>query len=314
MLRFISYRLLQMIPVLFGITLLTFFLLRLIPGDPATNALGMYATPERVAALREKYGLDQPLHIQYLIFLGRILQGDLGYSYFYRQPAVDLVLGRLGPELFLIAYAVTLSLLIGVPLAVLAGVRREGAVDNVVRGGMMFGISLPPFWIGLVLLLVFAIWIPIFPVGGYGNTIPENLRSLFLPAFTIALGLTPLIIRALRASVIETMQQDHVDMARSKGVPHRRVLNRHVLRPGLIPTVTVLGVNIGLLIGGTVVIENVFAVPGVGQLMMSSVYTRDYPTVQAVTLVFATLVVLVNLGTDVIVALLDPRARATMTR
>src|SRR5215471_6371246 len=312
MLRFIAFRLLQLIPVAFAITLLTFFLLRLIPGDPAANALGMYITPERLAALREKFGLDKPLIVQYFIFLGNIFHGDFGYSYFFKQPALDLVLERLGPELALIAYAVVLSLLIGMPLAVLAGVRREGIADNVIRGIMVFGISLPSFWIGLVLLLILGIWIPLFPVGGFGEGLFGHLRSLFLPAATISLGLIPLIIRALRASVIETLQQGHVDMARSKGLPRRRILSRPVMRPALIPTVTVLGVNLGLLVGSTVVIESVFGIPGVGQLMVNSVYARDYPTVQAVTLVFAALVLLVNLATDVIVALLDPRARAAM--
>ncbi len=312
MMRFIALRLLQLIPVAFGITLLTFFLLRLIPGDPAANALGMYITPERLDALRAKFGLDKPLIIQYLIFLGDIFRGDFGFSYFFKQPALDLVLERLGPELFLIAYAVGLSLMVGIPLGVLAGVRREGIADNFIRGIMVLGISLPAFWIGLVLLLILGIWIPLFPIGGFGEGLVGHLRSLFLPAVTISLGLIPLIIRALRASVIETLQQDHVDMARSKGLPRRRVLSRHVLRPALIPTVTVLGVNLGFLVGGTVVIENVFGIPGVGQLMINSVFARDYPTVQAVTLVFAALVVLVNLVTDVIVALLDPRARAAM--
>src|SRR5437773_10816121 len=274
MLRFVASRLLQLIPVGFAITLLTFFLLRLIPGDPAANALGMYITPERLAALRAKFGLDQPLIIQYLIFLGNIFRGDFGYSYFFKQPALDLVLERLGPELFLIAYAVVLSLMIGVPLGVLAGVRREGIADNFIRGIMVLGISLPAFWIGLVLLLIFGIWIPLFPVGGFGEGLLGHLRSLFLPAATISLGLIPLIIRALRASVIETLQQDHVDMARSKGLPRRRVLSRHVLRPALIPTVTVLGVNLGFLVGGTVIIESVFGIPGVGQLTVNSVYAR----------------------------------------
>lgn len=312
MTRFIAFRLLQLIPVAFAITLLTFFLLRLIPGDPAANALGMYITPERLSALRAKFGLDQPLIIQYLIFLGDIFRGDFGYSYFFKQPALDLVLERLGPELFLISYAVVLSVMIGVPLGLLAGVRREGLADNVIRGIMVVGIGVPAFWSGLVLLLILGIWFPLFPVGGFGDGWAGHLRSLFLPAITISFGLIPLIIRALRASVIETLQQDHVDMARSKGLPRRRVLTRHVLRPALIPTVTVLGVNLGFLVGGTVVIEAVFGIPGVGQLMINSIYARDYPTVQAVTLVFAALVVLLNLVTDVIVAMLDPRARAAM--
>lgn len=312
MIRFVTNRLLQLVPVAFGITVVMFFLLRIVPGDPATVALGVYGTPEQVAELRVKFGLDQPLLAQYSIFLSQMLQGDLGFSYFYRQPAMELVIERLGPTLFLIVYAVTLTLLVGIPLGILGAVRRDGVADNVIRGLMVIGLSLPAYWIGIVLLLLFGIWIPILPVGGYGTTFTEHLRSLFLPATTITLGLAPLFIRALRASVIETLQADHVDMARSKGLSRRVVLSRHVFRPALIPSLTVLGVNIGLLTGSTLIIEYVFAIPGLGQLMITSVTTRDYPTVQAVTLVFAVVVVLVNLGADVMIAYLDPRARAAM--
>lgn len=303
---------LQLIPVAFGITLIMFVLLRVVPGDPARVALSVYATPERLAQLRHAWGLDRPLVDQYFTFLSQLVQGDLGYSYFYRQPALNVVLERLPPEVFLIAYAVVLTLLIGVPLGVLAALRQERLGDHLTRGLMVVGLSLPSYWIGIILLLVFGLWLRILPVGGYGNTFLEHLRSLFLPSLTIALGMAPLVIRALRASLIETLQADHVDMARSKGLPRSTVLVRHVLRPALIPTVTVLGVNIGLLIGGTLIIESVFAVPGLGQLMLMAVSSRDFPVVQAATLVFAVLVVLVNLLTDVLVAYLDPRARSAM--
>jgi peptide/nickel transport system permease protein len=311
-LRFVALRILQMIPVFVGISLVMFVLVRVVPGDPAVVALNVYATPERVTQLRAVWGLDKPILVQYGIFLSQLLHGDLGYSYFYRQPTLVLVLERLGPELFLILYVVVLTLLVAIPLGALAATHREGAADNLVRALMIGGLSLPAYWVGIILLLVFGIWIPIFPVGGYGGTVLEHLRSLFLPATTIALGLTPLVIRALRASMIETLEADHVDMARSKGLPRFTVLRRHVFRPALIPAVTVLGINVGLLIGGTVIVEFVFGIPGLGQLMITAISTRDYPTVVAVTLAFAVFVMFVNLLTDVLVAFLDPRARAAM--
>ena len=312
MIRFVALRSLQLIPVAFGISLVMFFLLRIVPGDPAKVALGVYATPDRLAQLRHAWGLDRPLAEQYFAFMAQVFQGDLGYSYFYRQPALNIVLERVPPELFLIGYGVTLTILIGVPLGVIAALRQERLADHLTRALMVFGLSLPSYWVGIILLLVFGLWLRVLPVGGYGTTFLDHLRSLFLPALTIALGMAPLVIRALRASVIETLQADHVDMARSKGLPRSTVLLRHVLRPALIPTVTVLGVNIGLLVGGTLIIESVFAVPGLGQLMVMAVSSRDFPVVQAATVVFAALVVLVNLLTDVLVAYLDPRARLAM--
>jgi peptide/nickel transport system permease protein len=312
MLRFIVVRVLQMIPVLFGISLAMFVLVRVVPGDPAVMALGVYATPELVADLRAHWGLDQSILVQYGIFLQQVLKGDFGFSYFYGQPAIALVFERLVPELFLVAYAIILTVLISVPLAIWAALRRSGIANAVVRVVIVFGLSLPPYWIGILLLLLFGIWWPILPVGGYGATFGEQLRSLLLPSLTLALGLSPLVVRSLRASLIEALEAVHVDMARSKGVPEREVFFRHAFRLALIPTVTILGLHMGLLIGATLIVEYVFAVPGLGQLMLNAISTRDYPTVVAVTLVFAVFVMIVNLLTDIVVAFLDPRVRAAM--
>lgn len=312
MLRFIVVRVLQMIPVLFGISLAMFVLVRVVPGDPAVMALGVYATPELVSDLRAHWGLDRPILVQYGIFLQQVLKGDFGFSYFYGQPAIALVFERLVPELFLVGYAIVLTVLISVPLAIWAALSRHGVANAAVRVVVVFGLSLPPYWIGLLLLLLFGIWWPILPVGGYGATFGEQLRSLLLPSFTLALGLSPLVVRSLRASLIEALEADHVDMARSKGVPEREVFFRHAFRLALIPTVTILGLHIGLLIGATVIVEYVFAVPGLGQLMLTAISTRDYPTVVAVTMVFAVFVMVVSLLTDIFVAFLDPRARDAM--
>jgi peptide/nickel transport system permease protein len=289
-----------------------FVLVRVIPGDPAHVALGLYATSELVAELRELWGLDQSLFVQYGLFLQQLLRGDLGYSYFYGEPALKLVLDRLPAELFLVGYAIALTLIISVPLAIWAALRRDSIADALVRFVIVFGLSMPAYWVGMLLLLVFAIWFPLFPVGGYGPSLGEQLSSLFLPALTLALGLTPLIVRSLRASLIEGLEADHVDMARSKGLSERVVFFRHAFRPALIPSVTILGLHIGLLIGATLIVEFVFAIPGLGQLMLNAISTRDYPTVVAVTLMFALFVMVVNLLTDIVVAFLDPRARAAM--
>ena len=311
MLTFVVIRILQMVPVLLGVSLGMFVLVRVVPGDPAVVALGVYATPELVAELRAHWGLDQPIIVQYGIFLAQVLKGDLGYSYFYGQSAISLVFERLAPELFLVAYAIVLTTVLSVPLAIWAALRR-GIADTLVRILIVLGSSMPSYWVGMLLLLLFSIWLPIFPIGGYGATFGERLTTLFLPALTLAFGLIPLVVRALRASLIEILEADHVDMARSKGVVESVVFFRHAFRPALIPSVTILGLHIGLLIGATLIVEFVFAVPGLGQLMLTAVSTRDYPTVVAVTLVFAVFVMIVNLLTDIAVAILDPRARAAM--
>lgn len=311
-LTFVTVRVFQMVPVLIGISLAIFILVRAVPGDPAAMSLGVYASAERVAELRAHWGLDQSMLAQYGIFLKQMLQGDFGYSYFYGRPAIELVLDRLGPELFLVGYAIALTILVSVPLAVWAALSRAGVANATVRAVIVLGLGLPPYWIGLLLLLLFGVWWPILPVGGFGSTLGEQLRSLLLPAFTLALGLCPLVIRSLRASLIETLNADHVDMARSKGLSGQTVFFRHVFRLALIPAVTILGLHIGMLIGATLIIEMVFSVPGLGQLMLTAITTRDYPTVVAVTLAFAVFVMVVNLLTDLLVASIDPRARDAM--
>lgn len=312
MVTFLARRFALLVPVALGVTLIVFLLVRLIPGDPAVNMLGIHQTPELLAQLHAQMGLDRSLPEQYLIFLGRLLQGDMGTSYFYGQSVISLVADRLPPTLFLLTYASVLTTIVAFPAAILAALRRNSIWDQVVRFTFIFGISLPAYWLGIILILALAIALPIFPVAGYGITFLDHLRYLFLPAATIALGVIPLVLRAMRASLIDVLRADYMDTARAKGLPPRVVLLRHGVRNALLPAITVLGVNIGWLIGGTVIIENVFAVPGLGQLMIFSVSNRDYPTIQAVTLVFAVLVVLVNLGTDALYLVLDPRVRGSV--
>lgn len=306
-LSFLTRRLLQIVPVLFGIVLVVFLVIRMIPGDPARIMLGVNATEERLAALRAQLGLDQPIWVQLFTFFADVTRGELGISLVFRRPVIDVIFERLPPTLFLISYAVLMSLAVCVPLAMLAATRRGRAADQVIRGGATLTLAMPSFWLGLNLLIVFAVLFPLFPVAGYGRSVGERLWHLFLPALTITLSLAPILIRTLRSSIIQAMNAPHVEFARTKGLPHRKLLRRHVLRNGLMATVTILGVNIGWLLGGSVVIENVFSIPGLGSLIISSVAARDYPMIQGIALVFGLMVICINLVTDIVYALLDPR-------
>jgi peptide/nickel transport system permease protein len=304
---FLTRRLVQIVPVLFGIVLAVFLVVRLIPGDPARIMLGVYASDERLAALRTQLGLDRPIAAQFFSFLGDVAQGQLGTSLVFRRPVLEVIGERLPPTIALITFSVLMSVAICVPLAMLAATRQGRPPDQAIRGVTTLTLAMPSFWLGLNLLILFAVLFPIFPVSGYGRGFLDTLWHLFLPALTITLSLAPILIRTLRSSVIEALQAPHVAFARTKGLPHRRLMNRHVLRNGLMATVTILGVNIGWLLGGSVVIENVFSIPGLGDLVISSVSARDYPMIQGIALVFGLLVICINLITDIVYALLDPR-------
>jgi peptide/nickel transport system permease protein len=307
---YVARRLLQLVPIALGVTILVFFLIHLVPGDPARTILGNQATPTRIALVRHEFGLDRPLLVQYRKFMSRLVRGDLGTSLFYSVPAGRLVLQRLPVTLWLIGFGTLLSVVIAVPLAVIAATKRNRLPDQIIRAVPLVGLGFPPFWIGIMLLLVFGLHLGRgFPVGGYGSGFLGHMHSMFLPALTVALGIAPILIRSLRASLLEVLESDYVITARSKGIPERRVVRRHALRNAVISTVSVLGVNVGFLVGATLVIEQVYALPGIGQLMINSIFQRDFPVVQAVTLVFAVMVVLVYLTTDVVHALLDPRVR-----
>jgi peptide/nickel transport system permease protein len=304
---FVGRRLLQLVPVAVGVTIIAFFMIHLIPGDPASTILGIRATPQKIALLHQQWGLDRSLASQYWLFIDRLLHANLGQSLIYGDDASTLIWQRLPPTLWLIIYSTVLAVIISVPLAMIAATRKDAVRDQLVRAVPLLGLGMAPFWVGFLLIYGFGIKLKLFPVGGYGSGIGGHLRSMFLPSLTVAIALSPVVIRSLRASMLNVLGADYITTARSKGVPGRRLFVRHVLRNAVIPAVTVLGINIGFLIGGTVVVESVFAVPGVGQLMINSIFQRDFPVVQGVTLVFAVLVVLVNLLADMAYAALDPR-------
>lgn len=301
-------RIVTLIPVMFGISLVVFLLLHLIPGDPAVTLLGTHATTNAVAALHHQLGLDKPLWQQYVSFLGGALHGNLGTSYQYTGVSVtSLIASNLSPTLWLIVAGAVFSVLICVPLAMYAASKPNSVGDNAIRTIPVVGLGMPSFWLGIMLILLFALRVPLFPVSGFAPGFGGHLRSIVLPGLTVALTLVPILIRSLRASMLEVLQSDYIVTARSKGLSGSRVLFGHALRNASVASVTVLGINIAYLIGSTVVIEKVFALNGVGYLMLTAILQRDFPIVQAITLLFAILVVLVNLLTDLAHAGLDPR-------
>ncbi len=307
--RYIARRLLLLVPVVLGVTLLVFFSIHLVPGDPARSFLGDRATPSAVAALHREWGLDRPLPVQYWLFVKRLVHGDLGHSLFYQASTTSLLGSDLPVTLLLLAYGAVGAVLIAVPLAMLAALRPDGVADQAVRAFGVAGLGMPSFWVGTMLILLLSLDAGLFPVAGYGQTFAQHLRSLVLPGLTIALSIAPILIRSLRQGMIAALNSDYVAFAQAKGASSRTVVFHYGLRNAAIPAVSVLGVNIGFLVGGTLIVENVFALPGLGTLMVQSILNRDFPVVQGITLVFALIVVLVYLLTDVAYALLDPRVR-----
>jgi len=308
-LNYIIKRVLQIIPVLLIITILIFIMIRLIPGDPATVLLGDKATPELVAALKHKMGLDKPIYLQYLIFMKNLLTMNMGDSLLFIVPVSDLLKERLVLTGLLTFTAAIFSVLISFPLGYIAGTNKDNAKDTAIRTGTLVALSMPQFWVGLLLLMLFGVELRWLPVAGWGDTWPEHIKSLILPALTQALTTSALLTRNLRNNVVDVLQMDYVDFARSKGLKERLVRSRHVIRNALITTVTLLSMQMAYMLGGSIIIETVFALPGVGALMVQAIFSRDYAVVQAVVFVFAFFVLLVNLITDISYSFLDPRVR-----
>ncbi|MBY3046937.1 ABC transporter permease [Rhizobium leguminosarum] len=307
--KFVLTRPLQFLPVIFGISVFTFILVRLIPGDPARNILGTRATPAALASIRAQYGLDQPMWLQYVYFLKNLANGEMGKSILYKIDVLKLIVTRIEPTLALVVSSVVLSVLIAVPMAAIAA-RNAGRVpDHAVRIVSTFGIGFPPFWLGLMLIILFSVELGVLPVSGYGATIGEKLSHLVLPSLTVALSLSTVLTRSLRAAMIEQLKSDVATAARARGMPEGIVFWRHVLPNSLVPTINLLAVNIGWLIGGTVVVESVFALPGMGQLLVRAIFSRDYMVVQGVAMVFACATVLINFIADIVTVAVDPRVK-----
>ncbi|MCL4424928.1 MAG: ABC transporter permease [Firmicutes bacterium] len=311
MFQFVVRRLLATIPTLLGVMVAVFIALHLIPGDPVVAMLGDMATPEQVVAVRHELGLDRPLPLQFVSFVERYLRGELGNSIRTRRPVAEEISDRF-PHTFLLAAAgVFIAVLFGIPLGIVAATRRGSLLDLVSLVLSMTGIAAPVFWVGLLLSMLFAIrlhWLPAIGAGKPGDLF-SMFEALVLPAFTLGFSTMALIARMTRSSMLEVLREDYVRTARAKGLSEKIVLYKHALRNAAIPIVTIVGLNIGYLLGGAVLVETVFARPGLGKLLVDAILARDYPVVQGVTFFVATSFVLVNLLTDLIYALLDPQVR-----
>lgn len=305
--RYIFSRLLHTLPVLIGVTLFTFLAIQFVPGDPIRIMTRGHVNDAEVAAIYERLGMNRPLAIQYGSFLANAATGDLGESIIQHAPVAELVGEKIAPTLWLLGMGTMLSILIAVPLALLAAARPDSAFDHAVRSASMIGFAIPPFWIGLLLILGFGLKLGWLPISGYGTGFSDHALHMLLPGLTIACFLAPILLQSLRASLLDALAADHIEVARARGVPEWRIYLKHALRNALLPTLTVLAVNISWLVSGAVVVESVFALPGLGSLLIRSVGYRDYPLIQGLALVFAVIVVLVNLVTDLCYGLVDRR-------
>lgn len=305
--RFVLKRLVLTVPLLFGIVLLVFLILQVTPGDPARQIVGLRASEQELQEVRDKLGLNDPVLVQYVRYVGGVVSGDLGYSYKSRQSVATLIGQRLPVTLWLLGFGVAFSLVLSVPLAIVSAVRQGRVADHLVRAGGLVGLTMPSFWVGIILILTIALPTGLFPVGGFGETIPEHLRSIVLPALTLAIAIAPIQLRSLRASIISVLGAEYVTTGRSLGIPADRLMRRFVLKNAAPPTIAILALGVGFLLFGAVVIETTFNLPGVGQGLVLAARQRDIPLIQGYTLLFALLVVVVYLLADIVTALLDPR-------
>ena len=312
MLKLIGRRLLYLLPVMLAVSLLTFFVAALLPGDIASVLLGDQATPETLAALRREMGLDQPLLVRYFIWLGHVLQGDFGRSFRTGQTVLAAVVERLPVSFELLLFAQVIGLSVGVPLAIICAVRQGSWFDRAMTGGAFGMLSLPSFLSAILLIWLLAVQWELLPATGYtpfSEDPWDNLVGFILPALTLALGEWPVIMRVLRSDMIATLQEDYINMARAKGLKRRRILLVHALKPSSLTLVTVTGINIGRLIGGAVIVETIFALPGIGRLLVTAIYSRDLMMLQGVVLLVACGFVMINFLVDLLYAALDPRIR-----
>lgn len=307
-------RALAVIPVMLVVATVSFVLIRLAPGDPASVLAGPDATTEDLVQLRTALGMDQPLPVQLVKWYARLAQGDLGQSIFLRRPVVQAVVERLEPTLLLTLWGTVLSILIGVPAGIVSARYHNTAVDQSFMALALLGLSIPNFLLGLIMILVFGVWLGWLPVAGYvplDEGVWRNLRSLLMPAVSLGLVQSALVARITRSSMLDVLREQYILSGRAKGLSERAVVYKHALKNAIIPTLTVIGITVALLIGGAVVIETVFNIPGVGRLIISAVLRRDYPVVQGVVLLIALTYTVINLLVDLAYLVIDPRIRYT---
>ncbi len=302
MYQYIIRRLLLTIPVVIGVSIIVFSIIRLIPGDPARALAGVNATPEYIEQVRERYGLNDPIYVQYWNFVSGLVQGDLGSSTFSNRPVTTEIRERFPRTLVLASVSLVLATILGVSAGIVSATRRNSLFDNASMFVALVGVAAPVFWLALMLQLLFAVQLRVLPATGMGG-----VEHLILPSITLGMASAALMARITRSSVLDVLRQDYITTARAKGVAERMVIYKHALKNALIPVVTVLGLQFGILLGGAVLTETVFAWPGVGRLLVDAILRRDYPVVQGTVMLLAFLFVMINLVVDIIYAFLDPR-------
>lgn len=306
-LRFILLRLLQAVPVLIGVSIVTFTLMAATPGDPIRLLVGERATPETIALIRNRYGLDEPILVQYFTYLKNLVVGDLGASLRYRVPVSDLIAQFYPVTLFLVVYTIILTLPPVIVLSVWSARRQNGPADQIIRLLGVLGLAVPVFWLALLFARFFGITLGWFPVSGFGEGFTGHLRHLFLPALSTMIWVVPILVRNLRSALLDEMNRDYVLAGLSKGLGEGQVFRTHVFPNSVLPTLNLFAVIVAYLLGGSVIVETVYAVPGMGKLMVDSILARDYFVVQGATLIFALTTIMVMLAVDLISALIDPR-------
>jgi peptide/nickel transport system permease protein len=307
--RIVAKRILQLLFVLVGISVVTFLLLRIVPGDPARLIAGDRAKPETIEAIRQSLGLDKPVWRQFVDYAGNLLSGDIGQSLRYKRPVAALISQYVWPTLFLTGYVIVLAVPPAIALAI-ASARRPGSMaDRTIRLVGVAGMAIPVFWLGVMMSRFFGVGLGWFPVSGYGETFAAHLHHLFLPALSTAIWLVPVLVQSLRAALIEKAGADFVIAARAQGAREREIFWCTILPNAILPTLNLFGVIVAFLIGGTIIVETVYAVPGLGQLMINSLLARDYQVIQGLTLMFAATTVAVTFAVDLLSAAIDPRAR-----
>ena len=305
--RYALRRFFGMVPVFFIVLFTVFLMLHLIPGDPAKNILGIMATPERLEQLRDALGLNEPIYKQFYLFLAQLGHGSLGMSIRYKAPITELIFSRLKVTLSLVIMSAVFCVIISLPLSLWATKHRGKAPDYAVRVSSLFIFSMPEFWTGLVALNIFALRFGLFPTRGWGVGFLDHLHHLFLPSFILGLFLTALVTRTLRSDMLEVLQKEYIQTARTYGFSDRTIYLKYALKNALLPTITVLGLNLGWLLGSSVVIETVFSLPGIGAMLLDAVIVRDYPLIQGISLIFALAIMLNNYIVDMLYGLIDPR-------
>ncbi len=312
MIRYIIKRILGILPVLLGISIVVFFAVRLIPGDYATITLGTQYTEEAAALLREKYGLDQPLVYQYLLWLKGILTGDFGFSYISNQPVLSLLISRLPVTLELTVLSLLMAVLVGVPMGYWAACKRNKLPDSLVTVTGLLGISIPNFWLGTMMILLFSLKWKWFPSGGFtplSDGLGANLRSMALPAVALGMAVSAVVMRSSRSAMIEVTDQEYMKMAKAKGLSGIPLITRHGVKNTMVNVLTILGLQAGSLLGGSVVIEQIFSLPGIGSLALQSINNRDYLVLQGTVLFIAVMFVLINLIVDLLYCIVNPQIR-----